>query len=375
MSGGRRRDLTVDTARGAGMLAVIFYHLVYRSQDSAADIAAREIGWCMIPFFFLVSGYFWRPGRRTVREGLARRLRGLLVPAVRTTALLLTVGGVYCALFHGYGLTEWARDILHTYLRPELASRIVPQWGDGGPLFSNLSPVWYIWTMSWTTLLFVPLADAVGRDTKRTAAACLILLAAEIPLYTLLPPSPWGLTHVPVYAAVMLFGAWAGGRDLLGRILTLDPRTAGACTAAAVLVHVLLFRWCGTDQMYAGALGTRGWIDPVMYFAQTLIGTFALLTLCRGIRRGCRAAGDALAWIGERSMTYLLWHCALGMIAADVLRTYIKPGPDWYVDLTPAIVWKSIAGYAFAVAGCTALAAWQDRRGREADPNISFKEE
>ena len=62
------------------------------------------------------------------------------------------------------------------------------------------------------------------------------------------------------------------------------------------------------------------------------------------------------------TLVILLFHCLIGGIAADIMHTYNKPGPDWYVDpLTAETVIKSIISFIVAIAGSCGLAALNDK--------------
>ena len=358
-----KRNNIADIAKGLGILLVAAYHLVYRAQGGAADQAIREGIWFAIPFFFLASGYFYHPSPNGLPRDLRHRIGTLLLPTVLTELFLLLAGGVYCVLVHGYGPREWFRDVVYTFLRPELSALLLPGWGNVGELFNNLSPVWFVWTMCWATLLFLPLAAFAAGDGKKTALCCAALLIIQLPLYTLLPPTSWSISLTPVYAALMLGASWLRKTGLVRRLLELPPLPAALAALAAAAVHFALFRFGGTDQIYAGALGTRGWLDVPLFAVEALVGGVFWLGLAR-LLRGAGIAARAVAFMGRRSLVYLLWHCFFGMVFADLMRTYIKPGPNWYVELTPAVFWKSAAGFVLSMLCCTGVALAQERLER-----------
>lgn len=358
----KRNDIA-DIAKGLGILLVAAYHLVYRVQDGAADQAIREGIWFAIPFFFLASGYFYRPSPGGLPEDLRRRARTLLLPTVLTELLLLLAGGVYCILAHGYGPRELFRDVAYTFLRPELSAQLLPGWGDVGELFNNLSPVWFVWTMCWATLLFLPLAAFAAGDGRKTALCCAALLIVQLPLYTLLPPTSWSISLAPVCAALMLGASRLRQAGLVRRLLGLPPLPAALAALAAAAVHFALFRFDGTDQVYTGALGTRVWLDVPLFVAEALVGSVFWLGLAR-LLHGAGITARAVAFIGRHSLVYLLWHCFFGMVFADLMRTYIKPGPNWYVELTPAVFWKSAAGFVLSMLCCAGVALAQERLKR-----------
>lgn len=341
-----KRNRTIDIVRGFSIILIMFYHLVYRPRDGFVDRAIRELGWCIVPFFYIIPGYFYKPGRFGIGEELKRHIRSVLIPAVKMTLLLIALLGIWCMLFHSYTLTDVIRDGIYAFLRPELASKLIPQLGDAGIVFSNTSVVWFIWTMMWTMPVFLVLAKLTVPDVKKTLICCIILLAVGIPLYVFVAPLPWSLNHVPVYAAIMLFGSLLSSFDLLERISSMKMVPSLITSVIAAVIHFLLFSRCGTDHMYEGALGTAGFTDVPVYFLETFIGSYVFYNLGRVIDRFEKTA-VFLSYVGRNSLIILLLHFPFGVVFSDLLKTYIRPGPYWYLDLvgielTSVIIYKSI---------------------------------
>ena len=169
---------------------------------------------------------------------------------------------------------------------------------------------------------------------------------------------PWSINLAPIYAAMMLLGAFAAKTQVLTRhtpkLLPALPETALGLAAQAAL-----YRRFGSDQIYAGQLGTAGVWDPLLCYLQLIVGGFALLQLCRLLSEAKVFA--PLGWIGQRSLTFLLLHCMFGAVAAGLLKAPLKTGGSWYLrDFTLAACLKSVAGLLISVACCTAVACIGD---------------
>ena len=173
------RKADIDTAKGLGIILVSIYHLVYRPENGTADIILCELIWLFVPFFFVLSGWNFRD-ERTLRENVMHRLKVLFLPALKYTMLLLLFGGIYCMAFHGCTAQDWLRDAIHTYLRPEFASALLPEWGVGGILFECISPVWFVWTMVLSYMVFYPVSGYALKDTACLCVSCVVLLSAGI---------------------------------------------------------------------------------------------------------------------------------------------------------------------------------------------------
>ena len=350
------RNRTLDTAKGIGILIICIYHLVFRPWGSPLDRFICGAVWLFLPLYFAIAGYHYVPGRRTLWQNIRRRFKTLLLPAVISSCVLLVLGGIYFKFTQFYTKSRWLRDAVHTFLRPELGEKIIS--GAGGPLFHNISPVWFVWTLWWATLLFYLVADFALKNAARFLLTTAVLLGAGTALYVKLPPMPWSINLAPIYAAMMLLGAFAAKTELLTRH---TPRLPLALLEAALglVAQSALFRRFGSDQIYAGQLGTAGVWDPLVCYAQLIVGGFALLQLCRLLSEVKLFA--PLGWIGQHSLTFLLLHCMFGAVAAGILKAPLKTGGSWFLrDFTMEACLKSVAGLLISVALCTAVACIGD---------------
>lgn len=183
-------------------------HLVYRPKEGIADYILMALGWNLIALYFMLSGFTFSAGKRTVKENYLNRLKHLLLPAVVTEIVLLSFGGIYCVFVHGYNLNDWLHDVMVTALRPEFCRNISADWGNGSLLFDDLSPSWFIWTMAWTELLFFPLAEfCIGKPASRWWITMAVLTGVQIVLYIFVSPVSWELQLVPLFTIFMLIGA------------------------------------------------------------------------------------------------------------------------------------------------------------------------
>ena len=86
------RSAEQDIAKGLAILFVVFIHST-KLKSSTMDIVLTFAGYAM-PFFFLMSGYYYKPGRRTWRQNVSKRLRQLLIWDVPFT-LMAGILGAY----------------------------------------------------------------------------------------------------------------------------------------------------------------------------------------------------------------------------------------------------------------------------------------
>ena len=359
-----KRIQEIDIIKGYGMLLIALYHLVFRPMNSIPDKMIRSLGWAMIAVYFMFSGYISKP-EKGILACYRRRTLGLILPIFFGELVLLFLGGMYCRATHDYS----ARDILHdaavTFLRPEITSQISSEWGEGGVLFIHLSPVWFIWAMGFTELLYYPLAKLLAkRSLKIWVPAILGLMAIQIPLYICLEPYSWCLTVIPIYAVFMLIGLKLKELDVIEKLRNVPVLPTVIYTILFFAAHFGLFVFGGNESYYVSAFGTRGWMDVPLVVLQLLVAFPALFGVARLIAAFPHAA-KRFRWLGQHTVTILLWHCLFGLIFSDLLDNYTKLGKYWYlenhgIELTPEIFWKSVLIFVLSILCSIPIAAFGD---------------
>lgn len=355
----RKRIPELDYMKGLGILSISIYHLVFFVENSIPDKMVCSIGWGFIGIFFVLSGYTCRQ-EGSVTETYRRRLRLVILPSILLEIVLLILGGVYCKFVHDYTLTDVLHDTAVTFLRPEITTHISETWGEGGYLFNTLSPVWFIWTMGWTELLFHPLRKwLVGKGEKVWIPVLLFLIAIQIPMYVFLDPAPWGLTIVPTFLIFMLMGAKLREWKAVERLQKVPA-------VHAVWISVLLFAahfgiWClnGSEYYYVSVYGKNGAWDVLTVILQVILVTPAMYFTARGLGH-LGVLAKAVGWIGRHSLTILLMHSAFGMVYCDLLGVYSRMGQYWYLEwfgipVTFRIVAGSVLVWILAIATCVPI--------------------
>ena len=102
----KKRDPVQDIAKGIGMLFVIFLHTTTLFTIGGRDtvpsglvtILFLALMGYMMPFFFLISGYNFKPGTLTYGESIRKRAKQLLVPLFNYTIIIWIILGAYLCL-------------------------------------------------------------------------------------------------------------------------------------------------------------------------------------------------------------------------------------------------------------------------------------
>lgn len=319
---GTPRNITIDVARGLGMLAIVWGHNAYVHNPPGEMF--RVLFSFHVPLFFCLAGAMLPTGT-AVHALLARRSRALLQPYAVVLGLLLVVGAA----------KQWR--IGGDWLAHAVASLEGMAWGTGS-------------TLPWPPLWFLPHLVLASAATLLWLNTCNRLQpgSATLPLLTTLPllaggwvvlshmdPKglPWSLDLLPLSMACMLLGHAV-------RTRMADPRLPLPVLLALVAAFALLHGvWDETID-----LNLRHYGQPLVATAQVLLGMACVMGLAERLARVATVARP-LAYLGKQSLAVLLFHV-------------------WIQDLTTTIVLKTTqhsalaAAVSFAVACTVPLLIW-----------------
>lgn len=82
----RTRDLSIDIAKGIGILLIYFAHAVNECFPKSVIVAFH------VPLFFFISGFLYRSGRYNFKSFFSRRVKSILIPLISFTFLGLIIG-------------------------------------------------------------------------------------------------------------------------------------------------------------------------------------------------------------------------------------------------------------------------------------------
>ena len=319
---GQPRNLTIDVARGLGMLAIVWGHNAYVHNPPGEVF--RVLFSFHVPLFFCLAGAMLPTGT-SVFTLLARRSQALLQPYAVVLGTLLLVGAAKQWRSGG----DWAAHAL--------ASLQGMAWGTGS-------------TLPWPPLWFLPHLLLASAATVLWLNACNRLQPgrATLPLLTTLPllaggwaalahmaPNglPWSLDLLPLSMACMLLGHAVRTRMANPNL----PLPVLLCLAAAfATLHGV---WDDTID-----LNLRHYGQPLVATAQALLGMACVMGLAERLARLVSVA-KPLAYVGRHSLAVLLFHV-------------------WIQDMTTAAVLKATqhsalaAAVSFAVACTAPLLIW-----------------
>ena len=358
----KKRNSVIDIMKGILILSVMFYHLIYRNQGSVLDEIIREFIYFGLPVFMLLSGYFYCFSNEDVFGMFRCRMKQIVLKTCLITGVLLILFGPYFMLVHGYTLRRWGNDVVTTYLRPELVAKIAPSFGKTGQLFNNLSPVWFMWTLAWATIVFYLVMYFVRKRTWMMGVSAVVLMIIGAVFYVKIPPQSWSIHLAPLYAGIMMLGAILGKYRGIETLCKIPMIPAVVIAVIGGFLHYQIFEKFGSDWLYLSIFrvdkdfnGIFTYLTVTIFILEMFLGGFVLMVFARVIDK-IKGCNKVLSWIGAHTYMILLLHCLFGGITADILHTYNKPGPNWYVvPLTTTVVVKSVITFIVSLAACSSV--------------------
>lgn len=270
----------------------------------------------MMPFYFLISGYNYKPGL-SYGQSVRKRARQLLVPLVNyTIAIWIILGAYLClrgetdawTLFESY-IAYWLTDPLAGWIGLDASRTLVAQ---------AVGPTWFIKCLMVSYLIFAAVAPAAVKKhgTMFSAIVGLVFLTYIITLFV--DDLPWDAEIAPAAAAMMLIGILMRKRELFGaRHSNAMWNTINSLVALALLVH-LQVKVPGVGMISGGRINFQmGAVEVFITMICGVLGTYFLMNVGKLLVK-VKGLNAFLAYTGQNSLTVLILHGPIMRIYADI---------------------------------------------------------
>lgn len=358
----------LDYAKALAIIFIVSIHVGFSAINQVVRFST--------PLFFLVTGYHYRPERRTLREDAALRFRAVLLPFWKFMAFYTVVEMLRAPLF-GYGSAEIAFPSLTMLI---YGSGILPlETGATGILKGIMSykaqPVggvdvilptschlWFLPAMFTGYVMFAAIAAWTRKNLwrKLVSVVALLLLASVEVVFPEVRQLPYGIGRGALGAAFMLVGFWL--RDSGAEQFSRGRRAAVIAAAAAVYIGALCLKLDGSS-MVRSVYGPYGALGIPVTFLGCAAGAWLLIELCRGIEKlPLTGLKRFLSFAGRNVMTVYSLHMAVKFLL-DVFYVSVLHGGDgalldeYKMGLLPGqSFWYMLLEVAVIIAVCLLLA-------------------
>lgn len=326
----KKREPEQDIAKGIGMLFVIFLHTVTlytlggRDTETSGlvSIVVLALFGYMMPFYFIMSGYNYKPG---VPYGVSvrKRAKQLLIPLFNfTVAIWVLLGAYLClrgetdvpTLFKSY-IAYWLTDPLAGWAGLDASRTLVAQ---------SVGPTWFIKCLMLAYLIFTAVAPYALKKTSSMFSVILGLFglsyvfAACIDRLPGIDGLPWNADVAPAAAGLMLIGVVMRKYKLFDWHFT-DKRKSmvNSLIALGVLIY-LQVEVPGVGMFSSGRIAYKmGPAEVFVTLACGVLGTVFLMNLSKLLVKA-KYLGTFLAYVGQNSLVVLIIHGPVMRVFCDI---------------------------------------------------------
>ena len=325
----KKRDYAQDIAKGIGILLVLQVHIF--DYPKWYQIIMAITGVWLMPFFFTLSGYYYRPGARTPGACIRRRAVQLLKPYFIYSVGIWIITTVYNLIVStaSFGSTLWecAKQYL-TFLfsRNSLVLVGLAEKGRMGtpsslPIsFTSVTvPFWFVAMMFFADVVFFLIADWTLAKMKRFISVSSGLILLSFLLNILVDHIgfglPWNIQNVPMATALMLVGAMFGHSKVLSKEFTTPKWMVINSLVAVGIIALIQWQFRGAGSFSAGIFIYFGAVEIFPCVLLGIVSPFMIVSFSRLIEK-IPVLNKALIWVGFRTLPILLVHMVISKFIA-----------------------------------------------------------
>ncbi len=354
----KKRLNYVDMIKGLAILEVVLYHLL--APNSFKTTVIDHILFPLLAAFFIFSGYFYKPGKKTFKENILSRARSLLIPFVKYGVIFWFVGSVYMLITKQINLTE-AFGCLRNFFGGVIWNRVIQNWFHWeyyklGSRYMYLAGLWFLPAMFFASALFFPVADRTLGSDKKTIGAAVLLFALTGILRQFKVDLVYNLQIVPFWAAFMLLGAFSRQKNLFEQPSMTGGKGWGiACAVLAAGLGIAFLREPVLNT-FRGNFPEPEALNMVFCVISSLLFNWGLGVICRlAEESGTRV--KELAWMGSHSMTFYIWHYFVAWVISTIFGFSLR----YQTPAANDVFWKSAAVTLASLVICFFIAVLEER--------------
>lgn len=320
----------VDMVKGIAVVWIVVFHLIV---PGTIKNVVTHLADSMLLAFFFYSGYFHKPGKRSIGENIRIRAKATLIPFFKYSVFFWVIGSAWLLYTKNETVTE-ALCCLRNFFAGCIWNRVIQGWFHWqyyslGQRYIFLADFWFLLALFFASVLFFLIVDHVAASKAKSFTAVILLFAATGLLQYADIDLPYNIQFVPFWTAVMLLGTMAGQERLFekpvftgvsGWILSIGLLASGSAVSMWKAPSTNVFR---------GSFGepeVTGMLLCIAAAALVIPGLSGLCVLAE--RSGMRT--KELSWVGSHSLLFYLYHMFFAWVLCTITGfslNYKEPVP------------------------------------------------
>lgn len=281
----RRRDESLDIAKGIAIIAVVFGHCFLFPYKQFID------SWHM-PLFFIIAGYLYKP--KELLSAIKKDFDRLVLPYLFFAILVC----LKFTVFKGFLANDW-----FTTIDKWMALVWANAASDHTSLFLNkysgIGVIWFLPSLFWCRILYNFLYNKINLEIIRFIS-CLILSLLAVFLDVYLVNLPLGI--LTGMSALIFY--YIGNYVKTYGIHKFYLIAAVVCWCIALKYSHMVMAFCHYELYPIDVVGACG-------------GTFVVVAISKFIERFYRKGAYVLGWFGKYSLIVLCMHYVEIQIAVN----------------------------------------------------------
>ncbi len=199
----------MDVLKGFGAVGVVFIHVMTLGPTTTNSIGSTpliELFYSGLMMFFILSGYFYKPGVKPL-DNIKKRAKQILIPFVVFCILLTVIMALYGDIL---GYHSEVSEVIDVIVKT-LTSYAFMMPAEEYDAYSLISVGWYFLMAAFVGMVvFYIIADKALKNNRNFVITiiCLLVITAIINFVTEGMMLPFRIQVAPLVAAFMLVGAF-----------------------------------------------------------------------------------------------------------------------------------------------------------------------
>lgn len=311
--------------KGLAILSIAMYHIV---APGILKSIFSGISCVLFFAFFFYSGYFYKPGKASIKDGIAARAKSLLVPFFTYSISFWLVGSVVLIIKAQETIMD-ALCCLRNFYAGSIWNRVIQDWFSWdyhslGKNYPFLADFWFLPAMFIASILFIILVEKISKSVVPQVITIVVLLAITGVLRYFEISLPYNLQLIPYWTSIILLGQ-------IGKTIKINDKLSGAAAwitgiiASVIPIGIVSYFALGM-KMFRGEFDKPEPLMMIALFLLGAVGTYGVSTVCKQIEDSGAKVGK-LAYLGSHSIYLYMYHMFIAWIISMITGFSLRYDP------------------------------------------------